>query len=384
MHTRYREVGGEDVVVEAERTALRQAHHEVHQHIEENPAGSVAAAASLAASLWNVRSARRVSAVVEQLRPDIAHVHNTWFALSPSVVTALRRHRVPVVMTVHNYRLACVNALFLRAGAPCEKCLDHSPLQAVRHRCYRGSRATSAVAAAGISLHRGLRTWARGVDRFIVLSEFARERLVRSGLPAHRLVPGSNFVTDPGPRRSAPSASREVLFIGRVSPEKGLAVLLDAWRTTNPNGLRLVVIGDGPVRAQLQASAPADVEFTGRLPAEQVRDRLHRARALVIPSIWYEGQPMTALEGLAAGTPLVVSDIGGLPEVLGSAGGAGWTTAPGRPDELGHTVRGLLDDAAVDARGARARARYLANFTPSAAVQRLEAVYADAQNGRSP
>ena len=379
LHTRYRQAGGEDAVVGAERAALERAGHQIHQHIEENPASPGKAAAALAGSLWNPRSARRVIDVIDAARPDVAHVHNTWFASSPSVLSALRRRHVPVVMTIHNYRLVCVNALFLRDGVLCEKCLDNGPWSAVRHRCYRGSRATSAVAAAGIAVHRGLDTWPRFVDRFIVLSEFARSRFVRAGFPPHRLIPGSNFVEDPGPRSAAPSASRDVLYVGRLSPEKGVHVLLDAWRTAASDELRLIVVGDGPDRARLEDKAPPGVAFLGRRPTVEVMGRLLQARALVIPSVWYEGQPVTALEGLAAGTPLVLSGIGGLPEVLGGGQG-GWIAPANRSDALARILVQLADDRALDDRGAHARQRYLDAFTPLAAIARLEAVYSDAQN----
>jgi glycosyltransferase involved in cell wall biosynthesis len=379
LHTCYRQPGGEDAVVRAEQIALERAGHQVQQHIEENPVSPARAAVALAGSLWNPLSARRVVDAIDAARPDVAHVHNTWFASSPSVLSALRRRRIPVVMTVHNYRLICVNALFLRDGAPCEKCLDHGPWPAIRHRCYRGSRATSAVAAAGIAVHRGLDTWSRLVDRFIVLSEFARGRLVRAGLPSHRLTRGSNFVEDPGPRATVPSKSRNVLFVGRLSPEKGVQVLLDAWRTAALGELRLDVIGDGPDRARLEEIASPGVAFLGRRPAAEVMSRLLQARALVIPSVWYEGQPVTALESLAAGTPLILSGIGGLPEILGGGDG-GWITPVNRSDALARRLELLANDHAVDARSAHARQRYLDAFTPSAAVVRLEAVYADAQN----
>lgn len=383
LHTRYRQPGGEDAVVRAEQAALKQAGHEVHQHIEDNPVSPVGAAVALAGSLWNPLSARRVVDAVDAARPDVAHVHNTWFASSPSVLSALHRRQIPVVMTVHNYRLICANALFLRDGVPCEKCLDHGPWPAVRHRCYRGSRTTSAVAAAGIAAHRGLGTWARFVSRFVVLSEFARGRLIRAGLPPHRLVPGSNFAADPGPRSMPPSESREVLFVGRLSPEKGVHVLLDAWRVAAGHGLRLLVIGEGPDRAWLEKDAPPNVAFLGHRPAAEVTNRLLRARALIIPSVWYEGQPVAALEGLAAGTPMVLSDIGGLPEVLGGRE-AGWISPPNRSDALARRLEQLADDDAVNDRGAHARERYLDAFTPSAAVARLEDVYMNARNTGAP
>jgi glycosyltransferase involved in cell wall biosynthesis len=374
LHTRYRETGGEDAVVEAERSALASAGHDVEQHIEENPTTALGAATALAGSVWNVSAARRVGATVEKFQPDVVHVHNTWFALSPSVLSGLRRRRVPVVMTVHNYRLACANALFLREDRPCEECVDHGVRRAIQHRCYRGGRATSAVAAAGIAMHSRLGTWVRFVDRFIVLSAFARNRMNRIGLPADRMLLGSNFVDDPGPRPRPPAASREVLFVGRISPEKGLHVLLAAWRSSAVGDLRLVVVGDGAARAELQAQAPANVEFTGRLPRDAVRERLQNARALVLPSTWYEGQPIVALEGAASGTPLVLSDIGGLPEVVGDTG-SGWLSPPGRPDALGRTLARLTEHAEVNTRGAAARRRFESTFTAAAAVARLEDVY---------
>jgi glycosyltransferase involved in cell wall biosynthesis len=375
LHTRYRQSGGEDAVVQAERDALERAGHRVLQHIEHNPTGTAEAALALAGSVWNVRAARRVAQAILQFRPDVAHLHNTWFALSPAVLAPLRRHQIPTIMTVHNYRLICTNSLFLRAGKPCESCLDRSTFQAVRHRCYRDSAVMSAIAATGISVHARLGTWARGVDRFIVLSDFAQSRLVRAGLPVSRLVRGGNFVPDPGPRTGPPSTSDTVLFVGRISAEKGLPVLLRAWRDTAVPDLRLDVIGDGPDRTRLERDAPAGVRFLGRRPSSEVLARVSQARALVIPSIWYEGQPMVALEGMAAGTPLLLSEIGGLPEVLGGTSG-GWTFPAGETRALGRLLRSEVADAVeVDQRGRLARQVYLDSFTPEAAVRRLEDTY---------
>lgn len=374
IHNQYREPGGEDTVVRAECRVLRAAGHEVRQYLTENPGSERAAAGALAASVWNPAAAARVGRAVDDFRPDVAHVHNTWFSLSPSVLLALRRRRVPVVMTVHNYRLACANGLFMRANRPCTECLEHGPARAVRHACYRDSRAASAVAAAGIGIHRTLSTWSRLVDRFVVLSRFARERLVQAGLPQDRMVVGSNFVPEPGARGAAPSRSDEVLFVGRLSPEKGLRVLLEAWGAAAPSGLRLTVVGDGVERAELEGRAPTGVSFLGRRDREDVLRRLRDARALVIPSLWYEGQPMVALEAMSGGTPLVLSDIGGLPEVLAERQ-AGWLAEPGRPSALARVLAQLTDDELVDERGRGARLRYEDAFTPEAALERLHGVY---------
>lgn len=373
LHTRYRQQGGEDVVVEAQRQALRTEGHPVREILADNPSGPVAAGAAFALSAWNPFAAARVAKEIERFRPDVAHVHNTWFAMSPSVIWTLHRQRIPVVMTLHNYRLACANSLFLRDGVPCTSCVDDSPAAAVKHRCYH-SRTQSAVAASGIALHRRIGTWSSQVDRFIVLSEFARNQVQRIGVPESRIEVGRNFVPDPGPRPRGPEHSRDVLFIGRISREKGLHVLLEAWAAAAPQGLRLVVIGDGPQRAELERHAGASVVFTGRQNAEAVQAALLTARALVVPSLWFEGQPLVALEGLAAGTPLVLSDIGALPEVIGD-GSAGWLFSPGSVDALADRLRALSDDGAVAGRGECARRDYLQRFTQKHVIDDLLAVF---------
>lgn len=373
VHTTYREPGGEDAVVESERVALTTSGADVIPYVVANPARTLDATAAVALSAWNPLAARRFGAVVDDVRPDVVHVHNTWFALSPSVLAQARRRRVPVVMTVHNYRMVCANGLFLREGRPCEDCLLGGARKAVRHACYRGSTITTAAAAAGIGMHRTVGTWARLVDRFLVLSDFARARLVLAGLPADRMVRADNFVPDPGPRPRPASAGDEILFVGRISPEKGLDVLLTAWRLLSPDRLRLVVIGDGPELARLKASAPPSVDFLGRRPPDVVARRLLDARALVLPSVWYEGQPLVGLEALAAGLPVVASDLGGLPELIGDDG-AGVLVPPGDPEALAAALDGL-DDLAVAAMSHRSRARYERLFTPEVAVQQRLRLY---------
>ena len=179
LHTPYRQPGGEDAVVRAEAEVLRRSGHEVVQYQVQNPPGAAGAIGSLVLSPWNPLQARRVQHLAERIRPDVAHVHNTWYAQSPAVLWALRRAGVPTVMTLHNYRLVCANGQLFRDGAPCEDCVGASPWHGVQHGCYRDSMVLSVPAAGTIALHDRLRTWCRTVDRFVVLSEFAAERLVR-------------------------------------------------------------------------------------------------------------------------------------------------------------------------------------------------------------
>lgn len=378
LHTRYRQPGGEDVVVQAEAELLRHAGHEVVQYQAENPHGAGATVAALARAPWNATAARTVTRIAERLRPDVAHVHNTWFALSPAVLPALRRAGVPVVMTIHNYRLLCLNALLFRDGRPCEDCVGAAPWKGLRHRCYHGSAALSATAAATVALHARRGTWWRDVDVFLAPSAFARSLLLRGGLPAGRVRVKPSFTADPGPRARAVEDSPTVLYLGRLSQEKGVDLLLDAWQRRRDQTLELLVAGDGPLSAALEPNRVPGVRFLGRLAPEEVRALLLGARALVFPSRCYEVQPMAVLEALAAGLPVLASGHGGLPELvrpLGDGWLVGEATAPAWAAALGR----LGDPRLVRRAGGAARRLYERSFTEAAAAQALVSAYEDAR-----
>jgi glycosyltransferase involved in cell wall biosynthesis len=377
LHTRYRQAGGEDSVVAAEAAALRSAGHEVTQLLFENPDAPVRTVFSLARAGWNTASARRASTVARADHPDVAHLHNTWYAASQSVLKAFADEGLPVVMTLHNYRLLCVNGMLFRDGRPCETCVGTHAWHGVRHRCYRSSAAQSAVLAANIGLHRGLDTWDR-VDRFLVLSEFARSRFIAGGLPAERLVTVPNFVDDPGPRRNAAAHSTTVLFVGRLSPEKGVSLLLDAWERASPKGLQLLVVGDGPERGRLEARQVKGVRLLGRQPPEVVREHMLSSRALLFPSIWYEGQPMTILEALAAGLPVLASNLGGAGETVADLGSA-WQVPAGDVEAWVFALQALDSDATVTAGSASARQVFEDRHTVAHGVDRLVEVYGGAR-----
>jgi glycosyltransferase involved in cell wall biosynthesis len=382
LHTRYRQPGGEDAVVRAEADLLRQCGHEVAQYQVRNPPGAAGAAGSLALSPWNPLQARRVRTLAEQLRPDVAHVHNTWYALSPAVLWALHRAGVPTVMTLHNYRLLCANGQLFRDLAPCEDCVGAAPWPGVRHGCYRDSALLSVPPAGTIALHDRLRTWTRAVDLFLALNEFARARFIRGGLPPDRIRVKPNFVPDPGPRTRPAASSDTVLYVGRLSPEKGVDVLAEAWRRLDGGTLELVVIGDGPLQQALERRSPAGLRFQGQLPAGEVRSRMLGARALVLPSIWYEGQPMAVLEALAAGLPVLGSDIGGIPELLAPLG-RDWLASPGEVASWAAGLQALTDGDRIAAASVEARALYERSFSTATAARALEAAYDQARSRRA-
>ena len=375
IHNRYREPGGEDIVVAAEAELLRSAGHEVRQFQVENPPGAVAAATAFAASPWNPLAAKRLRGVVTSFGPQVAHVHNTWFSLTSSVLASLHRLHVPVVVTLHNYRFMCANGLLFRDGAPCELCVGQHPWNAVRYRCYRDSIPASTVAAAAITINSQRGSWENNVDLFLALTEFARSRFIAAGLPEARIRVKPNFVNDPGQRPRPPSASTTVLYVGRISPEKGLEVALRAWAFT-PNDLELLVIGDGPQRAELEKRAWGRVRFLGRLSPDETRRHMFEARALLFPSLWYEGLPMVLLEAFAAGLPVLGSDLGSTTEILSST--PDWCVAPGDAVAWEQALSQLADGPLVDAAGREVRAEYEARYTPDEGLRRLEEAYGSA------
>ena len=374
IHTRYREPGGEDTVVEAEAALLETAGHTVVRYEAVNPQGARTAPA-LALSAWNPARGREVAALVRRERPDVAHVHNTWYAMSTAVPAAVAGLGVPVVATLHNYRRMCVNASLYRDGSPCEDCVGDRPWHGVRHRCYRDSAVASAAGAVGIRLQQRTGVLDRSVDLFLALNDFSRERFLRSGLAAEQVEVHPNFVADPGPRPAPPSASRTVLVVGRVEQLKGVDVLVEAWDRARPADLELVVVGDGQDRERLEARQVPGVRFAGRLGRDEVRSAMLSARALALPSVWYEGQPMTVLEAMSCALPVLASDLGGTPDLLRPAG-AGWLVPPGDPAAWAEALTRLdarrLD---VDAAGVTLRGRYEADHTGPAALRRLSSVY---------
>lgn len=374
LHTRYREPGGEDAVVKAEAEILRRRGHEVIQHGGRNPPHPLRAAGSLCLAPWNPSATAAIRRLVTEARPDVAHVHNTWYALSPAVIRALSRAGVPVVLTMHNYRVLCVNGQLFRDGQVCETCVGSHPWHGVRHQCYRGSALLSIPAAATIALHRRLGTWTEDVDVLLAITEEARQRFVEGGLPAERVRIKPNFVFDPGPRTTPASGSNTVLFVGRLSPEKGVDVLLDAWRRAAPAPLELVVLGDGPAREELELSSPG-VRFEGHVPPEEVRRRMLAARALALPSVWQEpADPLVVLEALAAGLPVLASAVGGLPRLLGRTG-AGWLIPPGSVTAWREALERLTDGNRVAEASRRGRAVYERCFTEARAARALESAY---------
>ncbi len=377
VHTPYRLEGGEDKVVREEAAQLRRRGHDVVQHCVPNPEGGLETVGALAVAPWNRDAAREVTALVRKVRPDVAHVHNTWFRLSPSVLQAVHDLGVPLVMTLHNYRLLCLNAQLLRDGRVCEDCVGKVPWRGVVHRCYRRSAGVSAIAATTLVVGRVRHTWDRAVDLFIAPSDFIAAKAAEGGLPAERIVIKVHGTADPGPRPVPPSQSSEVLFVGRLSPEKGAGGLIEAWTAAAPAGLTLSVVGDGPLRAALEARRVPGVRFLGWREAGEVRSLMLSARALAFPSIWYEGAPYVVTEALAAGLPVMASNLGSAGQIAGQLGDA-WVASPPSAAGWESALARLADPVTVDTAAAAARRLYEAEYTLDHSTDGLLSAYSAA------
>ncbi|NDP47665.1 MAG: glycosyltransferase, partial [Sulfuriferula multivorans] len=309
-HNAYQHRGGEDSVVEAEIALLRSHGHVVETYFRSNDDVAAMSSLSLARhTLWSNRTSHELAKLIRRFKPDVIHVHNTFPLMSPSLYWAAERAGIPVVQTLHNFRLMCLNALFLREGKVCEDCMGKLPWRGVARACYRGSHTASAALAGMLALHRGLGTYQNKVARYIALNGFCRDKFIEGGLPAERVEVKPNFVDFDAPPLTARVG---MLFVGRLSVEKGVATLAEAMAVLPDMSLR--VAGDGPEEELL--AGVAGIARLGSMPSEAVRQEMACAVALVVPSIWYENFPRTIVEAFACGLPVIASRIGALADIV--------------------------------------------------------------------
>lgn len=374
LHNAYQHRGGEDTVVDAEAALLRSAGHEVHVEIVSNHSiqGAAAKAKAFINTPYDPSRATWTEELVKVTGAQVVHVHNFFPLLTPAVHVGASRAGAAVVQTLHNYRLLCGGALFLRNGKVCEKCLDGSKAWSVVHRCYRGSLPGSLALARMQWRSEQNQTWSKHVHRFIALTDFARGKFIQGGIPADRLVVKPNFVDAPAPSSKVRAGA---LFVGRLSEEKGVHVLLDAWRGISDHTLS--IIGDGPERERLVQMAPANVRFLGLQQPEGVREAMERAQCLIIPSLWYEGFPMTVVESYAAALPVLASRIGSLSEIIDDHE-TGRLFSPGNATELRSILESGFANGTFQEQGARARQTFEKIYTPKDNLSLLLSIYEEA------
>ena len=384
VHNRYRPAApsGENAVVDQESTALAAAGHDVElvqRHSAEIGSWSVLRRATLPARvLWSEQSRRTVAAAVAAFTPDVVHLHNTFPLLTPSVLHACRDAGVPVVATLHNYKLGCANGSLFRDGRVCHDCLGGSSLPAIAHGCYRGSVPATLPVVASTRLHAG--GWRQLVSAYIFISAAQRDRLAPVGLPPARSFVKHNFVPAPAGGADGP-VEHQVVYVGRLDEAKGAGFLMRAWdgfRARRPGSpLRLVIAGGGEMSDAVErwSAAHPDVRFAGHVSRPEVSRILATARAVVVPSQWEETFGMVAVEAMAAGTAPIASAHGAFPELV-TPGSDGALFAPA---EVGALIDVLaeVDDQPErwDAYGRQARQTYLSRFTPDTSTTRLLEIY---------
>lgn len=374
VHAAYQQRGGEDSVVDTEVTLLRDHGHEVQLYLRHNDEATSAGRISVASqALWSRRSEADVGRLVETFKPDVVHVHNTWPMVSPSVYWPAFKAGVPVVQTLHNFRLMCPQAMFLREGKICEDCLGTLPWRGVLRGCYRKSRVQTALLASTVQLHRAVGSYERAVTLFVALSAFSKSKFVQGGLDADRIVIKPNFVEDTGDGLLDQRAGG--LFVGRLSDEKGISVLLDALRLGQAP---VTVIGDGDwgqqTRQQLGNQA------LGFRPVAEILSRMKTAAYLVLPSLCGENFPRTIAEAYSCGLPVIASRLGAMAELI-EDGETGLLFEVGNARDLADKLAWAEAHPQEMLRmGRAARQRYLERYTPDRNHDELMAIYREAQS----
>ncbi|MDG3064864.1 glycosyltransferase family 4 protein [Thauera mechernichensis] len=380
---------GENLVVDSENDLLRTRGHLLEKFtrqsddiLRQGRFGKIKGALS---TPWNPWSATKIQEIINRCNPDICHVHNTFPLISPSIFRAIGK-RSARVLTLHNYRLVCPAAIPMRDGKVCTECIDHkSVIPSLNHGCYRDSRIATIPLALNIALHRWLGTWKHDVDAFIALSDFQKQIIADAGLPEHKIHVKPNFY--PGTPPVVPWSEREdyVVFVGRLSAEKGAATLIDAWRQWGESAPQLRLVGDGPLRSDLEKKAVGlPIRFLGQMPADKAQEQISKAKLLVLPSECFETFGLVVIEAFAFGTPVAVSNIGPLPSIVVD-GSCGVVFPTGQPRAMLESVRSVwTQPSKLESMGQYVRKEFEKKYTEDANYEILMRIYgaAIAENQR--
>jgi glycosyltransferase involved in cell wall biosynthesis len=371
LHSRYRSgaVSGENRVVQDEARLLAQGGHSVEifsPSVSDSDASGLKLLRTGVEMIWSKKATVEVRERLQRTRPDIVHCHNLFPALSPAVLRAVDA-QIPILMTLHNYRMMCLPGTFLRDGRICEDCCGRVPWPGVVHRCYQGSVPARAALATSLTLHSKVATFDR-VALYLAISGFVRDKHVEGGLSPDRVVVKPHFAW---PSQQREGCGRFFLYLGRLAPEKGVATLLKMWRRTEA---KLVIAGDGPQLRYLRSLAPPNVQFLGAVSSGTAEALIRSARAVVIPSISYEAAGRVVLEAYASSVPVLASRIGGLPEVVRD-GRTGLLLRPGDTEGWNQGVERLADDAEAERMGQAAFHLWKEKYAPRHGLARLEEAY---------
>jgi glycosyltransferase involved in cell wall biosynthesis len=383
VHEPYQQRGGEDAVAAAEAEQLELHGHSVLYYSRHNQElanqNALRVIGSGIDTVWARKSYHDLEKLLAKAKPQIVHFHNTFPLISPAAYYACSSAGVPVVQTLHNYRLVCPASTFLRHGCVCEACLGNSiAWRAIVHACYRGSRPASTAVTAMLAVHRVMRTWHTKVDAYIALSEFARKKFAAGGLPLERLVVKPNFVyPDPGPRKER-ELGTYALFVGRLCEEKGLRDLLASWRRLS-RPIPLFLLGDGPMRqevaCQMGRIGASEAALIGNVSRAEVFRWMRGARFLVCPSHWFEGCPLVIVEAFACGVPVIATGHGPTAEMI-EHGRTGMHVVPGDEADLAAKVAwAWAHPEEIKTMGVAARREFEAKYSAAQNYQNLITLY---------
>jgi glycosyltransferase involved in cell wall biosynthesis len=376
VHNSYQKPGGEDQVFAQEADLLRSHGHQVLLYQASNDqVNGTNSLVLLGKTIWNRQAHRELRGLMQRERPAIVHVHNTFPLISPAVYYAANEEGIPVVQTLHNYRLLCPSATLFRDGHVCEDCVNKRiPWPSVVHACYRDSRPATAASAAMLATHNYMHTWRKAVSAYIALSDFARNKFIEGGFPAEKIFVKPNCLqADPG---LGEGKGNYGLFVGRLTPEKGISTLLEAWRQLGDE-LPLQVAGDGPLAPEVENASREikNVTWLKWLPRAESLERMKGASLLVLPSTWYEGFPMILAEAFAVGLPVIASNLGSMSSIV-DHGRTGLHFEAGNASDLVDKVRWLRAHPAEAAHiRIQARLEYEAKYTGDRNYEQIIRIY---------
>ncbi len=377
IHNYYQKPGGEDTVFAAEKALLSQSGHRISEFTDHNIRIEGMSAPTVAVkTIWSKKSLLQLSRIIAEDPPDLAHFHNTFPLISPSAYYACHKMQIPVVQTLHNYRLHCPVATLYRDGHPCEDCIGKKiPWPSLVHRCYHDSFLQTATVSVMISLHRALRTWSNKVTAYIALTNFAKKLFVSGGIPEQKIYVKPNFVFPD--QKTSSSSGRYFLFVGRITKQKGVHTLLKAWEGLSE--IPLQIIGQGPELEELirKTKFPyrGSIKVLGQRTHEEVLSMVRNAYCLIFPSESYEGFPITILEAFSSGTPVIASNIGGIPEIVRNYEN-GLLFDPCDSDQLRYKVNWAFSHQnQIRQMGQKARRTYEQKYTPEKNYEDLIEIY---------
>lgn len=374
VHNFYQLAGGEDQVFWAEQALMKENGHDVYAYTVNNDTiQSLSSKFKAAYNLNYSKSSKKLFAThLAKVNPDIVHCHNFFPLLTPSIFDACKEKNIPSVLTLHNYRLICPSACLMHNDKPWEISIKYSPYCTIPFKVYKNSFLGTASLARMISYHKRRKTWSKSIERIITLTQFSKRKFIEAGFSEVNMVVKPNFIQDPDQRdlKRKPYA----LFIGRLSREKGINFLLDSWKNIDYS---LKIIGDGPEKHKISSNLK-NIEYLGSLPNDQVKKILGEAQMLIFPSQWYEGFPMVLVEALACGTPVIVSNIGSMQEII-EHGKNGLHYELGDQEDFCNKVNQLIQNKKYcSTLGEAGRQKYLNNYTPELNYHHMVSIYQEA------